>query len=526
MTKNTLEKITRALVKPVIGLGIMGTILASGPNYAHAQTPPDNPNVQSTEKDTSTDAADAAISSFEAAEAKARENCKSTTLELKLKSVEEYVANEKRSEYESRDLSRYLARKYVKVCSDSEFTADLNQVSRQISDSLSLASGLAFRIDIDYVVQNYEHLKKRLTEVSPAKIKHNLDYFQRLFSKDNEKYAWNFLKKHPEEVLALCLGEVPEKYVPKLKKMIGKTNGIDVYIALIGLLSDSSDMVNISYRLSALESKGFQSVPAPEISNLVEKQNFERIETVSNPALLYYNLGIIQFGWFSTELLERTIHTIEHPKEKPAAIYVLTREPEINGMMIEPETNDDYALRELKDYAPIAIQPGKDKKLGEILTYLRGRGITAGNITFHLHGLQNLMLVDGYGDDAYFISKDTMGEWLGPLDQILADDATIVLASCLTGAGDDNIARDIALATHRRTYAPSEEMIAGMFWYVSPDEVYLGRSYNMADRGRETFTPPQRENKFKGLMASAFDEVLDLTKKYHFPKEPGDLEQK
>ena len=73
MTKNTLEKITRALVKPVIGLGIMGTILASGPNYAHAQTPPDNPNVQSTEKDTSTDAADAAISSFEAAEAKARE---------------------------------------------------------------------------------------------------------------------------------------------------------------------------------------------------------------------------------------------------------------------------------------------------------------------------------------------------------------------------------------------------------------------------------------------------------------------
>jgi hypothetical protein len=521
MTKTTLERIISTLIKPIIGLGIMGTILALEPNYANAQTPLDNPDVHSTEMDTTDTSgttiiapADAAIDPFEAVEAKARENCKNTTLELKLKSVEEYVANEKRSGYESRELSRLIKRKPIKVCTDQEFITDLNQAYKQISD----ASGLTSGIDIEYVIKNYDHLKQRLKEVSPNQIKHNLDYFKRLFSKDKGKYAWNLLKKYPEEMLTLGLGEAPENYVSALKKMIGKTNGTDVYVALIGLLSDSEDMVNISYRLSALEKKGFKNVSAPEISNLLEKQNFERIETVSNPALLYSELGIIQFGWFSTELLERTIHTIEHPQEKPAAIYFLTRQPEINGMMIEPETSDDYALSELKDYAPIAVQPGTDKKLGEILTYLHGRGVKAGNITFNLHGQQNLMLVDGYGDKAYFISKDTMSEWLRPLDQILADDATIILSSCLTGAGEDNIAKDIALATHRRTYAPSEEMMAGMFWYVSPDEVHLGRLYNLGE-DREAFTPPLRENKFKGLAGSAFDKVIDLTKRYYFPKE-------
>ncbi|MBI4453450.1 hypothetical protein HY636_02295 [Candidatus Woesearchaeota archaeon] len=552
MAKPTLERIISALVKPIIGLGIMGTILAFDPSSANAQTTPTtsnssdatsssviSPDAQSTEMDTSgnpntsttnsTDTADAEgtpdadADSFEALEANARENCKNTTLELKLQSVEQYVKNEGRNKKESTELSRFLKKTEIKVCSDKEFTDDLNRVYEQLNKTIGFVSEVKYesdsRIDIDYVTKNYETLKKILKEASPAQIRHNLDYFQKLFSKDKKKLALNFLKKHPDDALALCLGEAPEKYIPALKKMIGKTDGTSVYIAMIGLFSDPANMSDISYRLSALKRKGFKNVSETEISDLLRGRNFKRIETLSKPALLYDNLGIIQFGWFSTELLERTIYTIEHPQEKPAAIYVLTRQPEINGMMVTPETNDDYVLGELKDYAPIAIQPGANKKLGEVLTYLHRRGIRAKNITFHLHGLQDQMLVDGYGDDSYLISKDTMSEWLEPLNQILTDDATIILSSCLTGKGEDNIARDIALATHRRTYAPSEEMMAGMFWYVSPDEVYLGRAYKMEDEDRKTFTPPKRENKFRGLASSAFDKVIDLTKRYYFPKE-------
>src|SRR3989338_3431546 len=540
MAKLTLERIISALVKPVIGLGIMGAILTLEPNSANAQTSPTNPDAQSTEmnpsgtSDTSTttptttfiDTADADgtpdadADSFEAVEASARENCKNTTIELKLQSVEQYVKKGGINKKESTELSRLLKKTEIRVCSDKEFTDDLNRVYEQINETLGFTSG----VDIEYITKNYETLKKRLKEASPAQIRHNLDYFQKLGSKDKKKLAWKFLKTHPKDALALCLGEAPEKYIPPLKKMIDKTDGISVYVAMMGLFSDPTNMDDISYRISVLERKGFKNVSETEISDLLRGSNFKRIETLSKPALLYDNLGIIQFGWFSTELLERTIYTIEHPQEKPIAIYVLTRQPEINGMMIEPETNDDYALRELKDYAPIAIQPGANKKLEDISKYLQEKGIKAKNITFHLHGLQDQMLVDGYGNDAYLISKATMSEWLEPLNQILTDDAIIILSSFLTGAGDDNIARDIALATHRRTYAPSEEMMAGMFWYVSPDEVHLGRNYNITDRGREAFTPPKRENKFKGLMTSAFDEVIDLAKMYYFPKEEGSTE--
>ena len=131
------------------------------------------------------------------------------------------------------------------------------------------------------------------------------------------------------------------------------------------------------------------------------------------------------------------------------------------------------------------------------------------------HGKQN-----GYSlssEKEGVVTKNELSIFAPSLQRILTRDGIIIYDSCSTGKGDDNIAKDTALATHHRVFAPNEDASTGMFWFQSPQNVLFGVKYDpKKHQGKPRFTPPRPGIGFKGEPEEHRD-IVNITVSYYFP---------
>ncbi|MBI4149936.1 hypothetical protein HY488_00875, partial [Candidatus Woesearchaeota archaeon] len=364
------------------------------------------------------------------------------------------------------------------------------------------------------VNSNHAVLKRRLHELSLAEIQDRATYLAAFFADSADKS----FRKYPSKIFSLLLGEHPAAYLSAVEQLTGTFDPIKAFAAILPSLDNLEEFIQYPAHLELLQSKGFRHVQDKDLSTLVKRQTRTALSKVSDPNLLYSELGIVNFDWFSPAALEKTLETMRQPKGKNIALYFITRNPGINKGMTSPAVNDFYIFDELGAYTPIITQPATPEHMKYIINNLYDWGAQASVVLVNAHGEQHAILLSGFsGLIEYQITRDTIPVFAPSLDKILTPNAVVILDSCETGKGEDNIARDIAQTTKRRVFAPDDNTHTGMFWFNSPEEVYFGVPYNPTrHQGRALFVPPRDGVDHNG-MKEKYKKVLKLTKSYYFP---------